>query len=705
MNGDRIKMTRSFNKSNIVSYNCGLSLPTEMVDFFCAVTPDLKKPDFTNDIKTCCLLVEYIFVHAPYLGQPVMIDLAASTWLFAPLRGDDIEETDPYRYCIGYPRILYAWIRYYDGDRFEQAHAKLDLLFWWMIEEIFSSKNMEFENLLFTVLSSEFSIQNGSNKLINGYLLFYELPNLSSEYHPIISRSVLSNLKKHAAGIDIFPAQVVEPYLLRNDQNPINVVCGDSTYSVYLDSVFYDWLLSIENHYDYLSSDMLSLKLSPDLINKLFSNLKEIGMLNIRKLLMRDCVLTVEEFGKVISDNLNDIDDHFFKKFAQAYNKSIILSQHQKHDIFTEDENSFAPLDIRKFDSALVIGRHSGVLGIGEDARQFKKTFELIFSSVGVLDSEVHNQEFPLEHDLVASEFGVELCCMPPWDYLIERMRYPQLGRKSRNFWGYWPWELPKIPVGHEDFIFDDFDLIMTPSTFVTDCFSEKALCPVVTLTSPVTVPNVNTGNSEWCEKDAFTFLIMFDCNSSINRKNPFPAIHAFILEYSGRTDFQLIIRLVNYKANIVSDKFKYLYELITNHKNIKVIYDMMSYAEVCNLIASSDCYVSTHRSEGFGRIIAEAMLLYTPTIVSGWSGNTDFCTQETSFLVDGRLIEVKEGEYSSWSDQVWFEADVDSVRAQMCAVVSNGSRVIENACGLIKKNYSIEATANKIREIFNVGK
>ena len=54
-------------------------------------------------------------------------------------------------------------------------------------------------------------------------------------------------------------------------------------------------------------------------------------------------------------------------------------------------------------------------------------------------------------------------------------------------------------------------------------------------------------------------------------------------------------------------------------------------------LFARADCYVSLHRSEGFGLTLAESMALGKPVIATGYSGNTDFMTPANSYLVDWR--------------------------------------------------------------------
>ena len=47
------------------------------------------------------------------------------------------------------------------------------------------------------------------------------------------------------------------------------------------------------------------------------------------------------------------------------------------------------------------------------------------------------------------------------------------------------------------------------------------------------------------------------------------------------------------------------------------------------------DCYVSLHRSEGFGQTLAETMAIGKPVIATGYSGNLGFMTPDNSYLVD----------------------------------------------------------------------
>ena len=55
---------------------------------------------------------------------------------------------------------------------------------------------------------------------------------------------------------------------------------------------------------------------------------------------------------------------------------------------------------------------------------------------------------------------------------------------------------------------------------------------------------------------------------------------------------------------------------------------------EVNSLLKDVDVYVSLHRSEGFGLVMAEAMYLGTPVIATAWSGNTEFMNDHTACMV-----------------------------------------------------------------------
>ena len=69
------------------------------------------------------------------------------------------------------------------------------------------------------------------------------------------------------------------------------------------------------------------------------------------------------------------------------------------------------------------------------------------------------------------------------------------------------------------------------------------------------------------------------------------------------------------------------------------VIDEVLSREDSYALMHACDCYVSLHRSEGFGLTMAEAMLMGKPVIATGYSGNLDFMDERNSLLVDCKVV------------------------------------------------------------------
>jgi glycosyltransferase involved in cell wall biosynthesis len=85
--------------------------------------------------------------------------------------------------------------------------------------------------------------------------------------------------------------------------------------------------------------------------------------------------------------------------------------------------------------------------------------------------------------------------------------------------------------------------------------------------------------------------------------------------------------------------------------------------------MSSADAYVSLHRSEGFGRTPAEAMLLGKPVIVTDYSGTADFCRKDNALLVDYSLVPVREDSYPAARGQAWADPRVEQAARHMRAL------------------------------------
>ena len=91
-------------------------------------------------------------------------------------------------------------------------------------------------------------------------------------------------------------------------------------------------------------------------------------------------------------------------------------------------------------------------------------------------------------------------------------------------------------------------------------------------------------------------------------------------------------------------------------------------------MLAACDCYVSLHRSEGFGLAPAEAMYLGKPVIATKYSGNLDYMTDTNSYLVDYEMQPIGEGNFPYPPDGAWAEPDREHAARLMREVFDDPS-------------------------------
>lgn len=134
----------------------------------------------------------------------------------------------------------------------------------------------------------------------------------------------------------------------------------------------------------------------------------------------------------------------------------------------------------------------------------------------------------------------------------------------------------------------------------------------------------------------------------------------------------------------------------------IRVVEETMSEDELTALYRMCSCFVSLHRSEGFGLGPAEAMAQGKPIIATNYSAVCDFCTPETAMLVDYELIRVKEGEYPFVDpDRVyeWADPDLHTASEHMRMLAEDrdkGATLGRAGRALILREYSIEVLASR---------
>ena len=141
---------------------------------------------------------------------------------------------------------------------------------------------------------------------------------------------------------------------------------------------------------------------------------------------------------------------------------------------------------------------------------------------------------------------------------------------------------------------------------------------------------------------------------------------------------------------------------VINDDQRIVMIERVMSQAEMVGLIGLCDCFVSLHRSEGFGRGMAEAMYMAKPVIATNYSGNIDFTTSETACVVNYSLIEIGKGQYPYGDGQLWADPDIEHASWHMKRLCSD--RTLAAALGragqqFIHNNHSPTKVGERYRK------
>jgi glycosyltransferase involved in cell wall biosynthesis len=93
---------------------------------------------------------------------------------------------------------------------------------------------------------------------------------------------------------------------------------------------------------------------------------------------------------------------------------------------------------------------------------------------------------------------------------------------------------------------------------------------------------------------------------------------------------------------------------------NIRILDAVLERYELDALMMRCDCYVSLHRSEGFGHDEAEAMGFGKCVIAIAYSANMDFMTAANGFLIRYRPIQIDRDQGPYRKGWTWADSDLE---------------------------------------------
>jgi glycosyltransferase involved in cell wall biosynthesis len=393
-----------------------------------------------------------------------------------------------------------------------------------------------------------------------------------------------------------------------------------------------------------------------------------------------------------------------FARLAAAYDPRGADSLAEHAHLADQLNRLASAKPIAALPSVSIVGFHRSVLGLGEDARTLFDCLldaGIVAELVDVSPSSL--EQFDCSHIYGAFEASrpnasVVIFCMP----IFEMMRIIctlGLARASRQYWvGYWPWETTALDPGWTR-SFEFVNEVWASSQFLYKMYGSQTNKPVFHVPLNVHIPVPMRPEEIGSLLDSkFNFISVFDFNSRIERKNPLGAIAAFRAAFpKGTEDTQLILKALHGKCR--PDDFDTVQDAMVDDERIFLIDRSISRPEVCWLIQNSQAYLSLHRSEGFGRPLAEAMLLGTPVIGTGWSGSSDFLNDDTAFPIRYKLRPVVPTEYPFAAGE-WAEPDIDHAADVMRRLYQQGGaspNITANAKRTVTKLFSRMSVSAKL--------
>ena len=327
-----------------------------------------------------------------------------------------------------------------------------------------------------------------------------------------------------------------------------------------------------------------------------------------------------------------------------------------------------------------LFGYAKGELGIGEDVR----TIALSLAEVGVpfcvinikLGDNVSQADESISQWIVSEpKYDINIFCMTA----IEHTRFvAQQGSSWINNCyniGVWPWELPDWPTSWHH-VYQLVDEIWGISAFTAHAYRNSAR-RIEVMPLPVIVESTEKNRREqWgLPTSVYLFMFSFDMNSTVSRKNPEGLIKAFNLAFNDLTETQVGLVLKVSHSNANNPRWKALLSEIQHNPKIYLIEGSYRKKEVLGLYQCCNCFVSLHRSEGFGRSIAEAQILGLDTIATNFSGNVDFCQPPTK-QVNYTLVDLEEQDYFLAGGQFWAEPSISHAAQLMHQAYQEQSKI-----------------------------
>jgi len=256
-------------------------------------------------------------------------------------------------------------------------------------------------------------------------------------------------------------------------------------------------------------------------------------------------------------------------------------------------------------------------------------------------------------------------------------LRLPRGLLRGRRVIGHWAWELPVAPLGWQTgtgFVHE----VWAPSRFTAQALELLLPGRVRVVPYPIAAapPRPSAlGRADFGLPDAAVVtLVSFSLASSFARKNPLAAIAAHREAFGERLDRILVVKTGTPDHH--PGDMALLRAAADNAVNIRFETRVLPMADSHALTACADIVLSLHRSEGFGLVPAEAMLLGRAVVSTDWSATAEFLDAGCGVPIPCRLVLARDprGVFEA-EGAVWADAEVGAAAQALRALADAPER------------------------------
>lgn len=334
-----------------------------------------------------------------------------------------------------------------------------------------------------------------------------------------------------------------------------------------------------------------------------------------------------------------------------------------------------------------LVGYAYGELGIGEDLRMAAHALSAASIPFRIVNfdpgANVGQNDLSVNEWIGEPLYSINIFCLTALEHLRFYLQEGAAFFEGRYNIGYWPWELENWPKKWQH-CFALVDEVWSSSGYTKAAIERKSPVQVLYMPMCVKVSSKSADREDIRKKygipqASYAFVFSFDGNSSIARKNPIAAVKAFLKAFSAQ-ERQAVLIIKCMRGSMLSRAWEDIVKIASDDFRIIVVDAVISKDEVIQLYESCDCFVSLHRAEGYGRGIAEALLLGLNIIATGYSGNVEFCELGNASLVPYKLVPVKHHEYIEAEGCLWADPIIEEAAMAMRKLAAAHLRSSENA-------------------------